>query len=73
LSVKGKSGGGVSEIKCDRFDVGARTQGEFILQHNLWGKELEIKWNLMNVYGAPHDENREAFLTELAAFCSKSK
>jgi exonuclease III len=27
----------------------------------------------MNVYGAPQEENREAFLTECASFCSKSK
>jgi exonuclease III len=73
LSAKGKSGGVLSGINCERFDVGLRNQGVFILQHNLWDKEKEIKWNLMNVYGAPNDENRDAFLSELAAFCSKSK
>jgi hypothetical protein len=63
----------VSLIKCDRFDVGSRKQGEFILQHNLRDKHMEKKWNIMNIYGAAHDENKESFLTELASFCSDNK
>jgi hypothetical protein len=73
LPAKGKSGGVLSGIKCDRFDVGAGDQGEFILQHNLWDKELEVKWNLLNVYGVAQDDNKESFLVELASFCSKSR
>jgi hypothetical protein len=68
---KGRAGGLISGINMDRFDVGSRTQGDFILQHNLWDKMLEVKWNLLNVYGAPHEEQKEEFLRELAMFCSK--
>jgi hypothetical protein len=59
------------EIKIERFDVGSRSQGEFVLQHNLWDKQLEVKWNLVNVYGAAQTERKEPFLAELASFCSK--
>jgi hypothetical protein len=34
ISSKGKSGGVLYGF-LDRFDVGARVQGEYILQHNL--------------------------------------
>jgi hypothetical protein len=46
-----------------------RSQGSYILQHNLWDKLLEVKWNILNIYGAPPDENKEEFLNELATFC----
>jgi hypothetical protein len=60
---------GVSAL---RFDVGRR-QGEFVLQHSIWDKQIEKKWTLMNIYGAAQDENKESFLTELASFCSDNK
>lgn len=44
-----------------------------MLQLNLWDKKLKIKWNLITVYGAAHDDMKDAFLTELAQFCSKNK
>jgi hypothetical protein len=68
----GRSGELISGIKSDRFDVGGRTQGNFILKHNLWDKVLERKWNLLNVYGAPHDKQKEDFMRELAEFCAKN-
>jgi hypothetical protein len=40
---------------------------------NLWDKNLNLKWNLITVYGATHDEGRDGFLAELALFCGKSK
>jgi hypothetical protein len=66
----GRAGGLIFGINLDRFDVGSRSQGDFILQHNLWDKMLEVKWNLLNVYGAPHEEQQEEFLREFAMFCS---
>jgi hypothetical protein len=42
--------------------VGARVQGDFILQHNLWDKSLQVKWNVLNVYGSAHEEHKEDFL-----------
>jgi exonuclease III len=71
--AKGRSGGLFTGIKVDQFDVGSRSQGEHMLQHNLWDKHLQIKWNIINVYGPAHEEGRESFLSELAAFCARNK
>jgi exonuclease III len=73
IPSKGKSGGILSGFLLDRFDVGAKVQGEYILQHNLWDKMLEAKWNLLNLYDYAHDEGKESFLGELASFCYKNK
>jgi hypothetical protein len=48
-------------------------RGEYILQHNLWDKKMEVKWNVMNVYVAPHDKDKELFLVEMAKMCFLSK
>jgi hypothetical protein len=55
------------------FDVGFRTQGEFILMHVVWDKKLEKKWCILNVYGAAHEEKKQDFLRELASFYAKCK
>jgi hypothetical protein len=41
--AKGKSGGILSGLKLDSFNVGSRTQGEYILMHVMWDKRLEKK------------------------------
>jgi hypothetical protein len=38
---KGKSGGILIGLRVDSFDVGSRTQGDFILMNVLWDKKLE--------------------------------
>jgi hypothetical protein len=43
------------------------------ITYGLWDKKLEVKWNILNVYGAAQTKHKEAFLTELASFCSKIK
>jgi hypothetical protein len=73
ISARGRSGGVLTGISLDRFDIGSRIQGEFILQHNLWDKELEVKWNILNVYGSTQDEHKDEFLSEMAAFCEKNR
>ena len=40
-----------------------------MIQLNLWDKVLKIKWNLLVVYGAAHEENKNVFLSELSHFC----
>jgi hypothetical protein len=67
----GRSRGVLSEIKSERFDVGSREQGKYVLQHKVSDKKLEVKWTLLNVYGAAQGGHREEFLTEIASFCSK--
>jgi hypothetical protein len=63
----------LSGLRLDRFDVGSRKQGTYILQHNLWDKLMKKKWNLLNIYGPPQDEHKDEFLAELATFCSRNK
>ena len=52
-----------------RFDVGSFKKGDFILQMNLWDKEVRIKWNLLVIYGAAQEEKKFEFLSELSRFC----
>jgi hypothetical protein len=52
--------------------LGVGSRG-YIFCSTLWDKKLERKWNLMNVYGAAQDEDKEGFLTELASMCLKNK
>lgn len=39
---------------------------------NLWDKQKRVKWDLLVVYGATHDDNKIAFLTKLAHFYALS-
>jgi len=68
----GKSGGILCGVRRDLYDVGSFHQGDYMLQLNLWDKINKVKWNLLVVYGAAHDENKMEFLSELTSFCSKS-
>jgi len=67
---RGKSGGILVGIKVELYDVGFFRQGEYMLQMNLWDKTNKVKWNLLVVYGAAQEENKNAFLAELSSFCS---
>ena len=73
IPSKGKSGGILSGINTDIYDVGSFHEGKYILQLNIFDRERKLKWNFLNVYGAPQEENKIEFLTELASFCSKNK
>jgi hypothetical protein len=59
-------------VKSERFDVGSRSQGDFILELNLCDKLLDVKWNLLHVYGVAQDEFKNSFIAEFASFCSKN-
>ncbi|KAJ1263554.1 hypothetical protein BS78_09G194500 [Paspalum vaginatum] len=69
----GKSGVILVGIIHDMLDVDFLKQGDFILQMNLWDKNLKIKWNLMVVYGLAHEDRKREFLAELSFFCSGCK
>jgi hypothetical protein len=73
ILVRGRAGGLLLGLRLDRFDMGNRKRGTYILQHNLWDKLMEKKWDLLNIYGPPQDEHKDEFLTELATFCSRNK
>jgi exonuclease III len=70
-SAKGRSGGILVGVRKEYYDVGSFHQGEFMLQLNLGDKINKMKWNLLVVYGAAHDDLKMQFLSELSSFCSK--
>ena len=53
IPSRGKSGGILSGINTDLMDVGGFCEGNYILQLDLWDKQLKQKWNFLNVYGQP--------------------
>lgn len=71
-STKGKSRGILLGVRIEFYDVGSFQQGEFMIQANLWDKVNKVKWNLLVVYGAAHDDQKNNFLTELSTFCSRN-
>ena len=73
IPSKGKSGGILSGINTNIYDVGSFHEGKYILQLNIFDRERKLKWNFLSVYGAPQEENKIEFLIELASFCSKNK
>lgn len=73
LPSNGNTGDILVGINLEFFDIGSFVEGEFMLQLNLWHKKNRVKWNLIIVYGAAQAENKDAFLPELASFCSKNK
>ena len=72
LPSRGKSGGILSGINTDFLDVGVLCEGKYILQMDVWDKQLKQKWNFLNIYGAAQLEQKNEFLAELAHFCSKN-
>lgn len=68
---RGRSGGILSGIRVDMLDVGSFVEGKYILQMNLWEKQLSRKWSFLNVYGAAQEEDKPEFLAEFGRFCSK--
>ena len=73
MPSRGKSGGLLSGINIDLLDVGSFCEGKFILQMDLWDKQLTQKWNFLNIYGAAQEVDKNEFLAELARFCSNNK
>jgi hypothetical protein len=71
-SSNGKSGGILVGVRIELYDVGSFQQDKYMIQVNLWDKQLKQKWNLLIVYGAPHDDNKMELLAELSSFCSRN-
>lgn len=60
--ANGRSGVILVGVKLEFYDVGSFQQGDFMIQVNLWDKINRIKWNLLVVYGAAHDDQKLKFL-----------
>jgi len=52
IPARGKSGGILSGVNTDLMEEGSFFEGKYILQMNLWDKQMKVKWNLVTVYGA---------------------
>lgn len=73
IPSRGRSSGMISGVKVERFDVGRHKHGKFMLQLDMYDRQIDTKWTLLNVYGTPQEEEKEEFLCELASFCSVIK
>jgi hypothetical protein len=51
IPSSGKSGGILVGINLEFLEVGAFSEGEYMLQMIVWDKNLRVKWNLITVYG----------------------
>jgi hypothetical protein len=67
-----KSGGILSWINLEMYDVGSFSEGEYTLQLTLWDKKNKTQWNFINVYGAAQEEHKNNFLAELARVINNS-
>jgi hypothetical protein len=47
--------------------------GRFFIKVTLQDLKIQRKWDLVFVYGASEEEDKEMFLSELAAVCSNRK
>lgn len=66
ISSRGRSGGILSGVNLELYDVGSFFERNFALQLNLWYKKNKVKWNFINLHGAAQEENKNDFLAELA-------
>ena len=73
IPSNGKSGGLLSGIRNDRFDVESFDSGEFMITANVFDKNLKKHLSLVNVYGPAQDVLKDSFLAELSNFCIKAK
>ena len=73
IPSKGKSGGMLSGIRTERFDLENFESGEYTIVANIHDKVLNKNLSLVNVYGPAQDEYKDKFLSELASMCLKYK
>ena len=73
IPSKGKSGGMLSGIKMERFDVDSFENSDHIIIANIFDKKLNKHLSLANVYGPAQEKHKDLFLCELANMCSKCK
>lgn len=57
-------------VKSCRFNITGTSQGDFHIKMQLFDTKLLLSWAIIFVYGAAQEENKQVFLSELAAVCS---
>ena len=73
IPSRGRSGGILSGIKTERFDILSSKTGTYFIMVKVFDKKLRKNLCLVNVYGPAQDEGKEVFLTELAQICYENK
>jgi hypothetical protein len=71
LPAVGRSGGILGGFRLSRFDIQNTSMGKFHIKVTLLDLKLQLKWNLVIVYGAAQLEDKEEFLTELGTVCNE--
>lgn len=66
----GRSGGVLCGINSENFDIISVNIGTFAVKAIVLDKKLNKKVCWVTVYGPPHDDKKEEFLTEMASLCS---
>ena len=68
---EGRSGGILLGADLNVFDIGAIDEGDFYVKFILRDKSDGFKFALYAVYGPTQQNNKEAFLLEMANTCSR--
>jgi hypothetical protein len=69
----GRVGGILGGFKIARFDIHDIVIGRFYIKVALQDLKIQKKWNLVFVYGAAQEEDKEAFLVELGEICTDQR
>jgi hypothetical protein len=68
---RGRSGGILLGVNLEVFNLSSIDEGDFYVKFHVRNKVDGFQWILVAVYGAAHEEYKEAFLVELVNSCSK--
>jgi hypothetical protein len=71
MAPHGRSGGILLGVDLNVFDIGAIDEGDFYVKFTLQIKSNYFKFALYSVYGPAQNQNKNAFLAELANTCYK--
>jgi hypothetical protein len=69
----GRSGGILSGIRNTRFDILDTVMGRYYICVTLKDLKIQKNWNLVLVYGAAQEADKEEFLVELGEICSNQR
>lgn len=62
---EGQSGGLLLGVNDSFFEVGDCDKGDYHIRMVVYDRKNDFKWNLVIIYGAAHDKDKDKFLVEL--------
>lgn len=71
MAPHGRSGGILLGADMSYFDIGAIDEGDFYVKFLLRNKAADFKFSVFVVYGPAQQQDKEAFLIEMANVCSR--